>query len=123
MQKGYEYNYPMIARVVASHKAKLPKTNSLVTIEPENIILHTVKKVEPEFSFLPASSPHQNAWVLRVFEAYGEETEVEITLPQTIKQARLSNILEEDGEPLAVQGNRVTFKLDAHRIATIKVWF
>ncbi|MCI0496139.1 glycosyl hydrolase-related protein, partial [candidate division KSB1 bacterium] len=123
MQKGYEYNYPLIARIVASHKAKLPKANSLVTIEPENIILHTIKKIEPEFSFLPATAPHENAWILRVFEAYGKATDVEIALPQTIKQARLSNILEEDGEPLAIQGNRVTFKLEAHRIATIKVWF
>jgi len=123
MQKGYDYNYPLIARIVASNKAKTPKSNSLVTIEPENIILHTIKKIEPEFSFLPASTPHQNAWVLRVFEAYGKETDVEITLPQTIRQARRSNILEEDGEILDVQDNRVSLKLDAHQIATIKVWF
>jgi alpha-mannosidase len=85
--------------------------------------LHTLKKIEPQYSFLPATLPQENAWVLRVFEAYGKATDVEIALPQTVKQARLSNILEEDGEPLAVQGNRVTFKLEAHRIATIKVWF
>lgn len=123
MQKGYEYNYPLIARIVDLHKGKLPKANSFLTIEPENIILHTIKKIEPQFSFSPVSTLPESVWILRVFEAHGKTTHVEIALPLAIKHARLSNILEEDGAPLSIKSNRVAFKLEPYQIATIKVSF
>ncbi len=122
MQAGYEYNYPLLAKLVAPHKGKLAKTHSFVSIEPTNIILHTIKKAEPELSFSSNSSRGEDIWVLRLFEAYGKETETIISLPQSVKRATLSNILEEDGEKLTVEGNRVKLKLAAHRMATIKVW-
>ena len=122
MQKGYEYNYPLLAKLVNSHKGKLPKTHSFVSIEPANIILHTIKKAEPEMSFSSHSSTGENIWVLRLFEAYGKETEAVISLPRILRRAVLSNILEEDGEKLPVEGNQVKLKLPAHRIVTVKVW-
>ena len=122
MRKGYEYNYPLIAKLVDSHKSKLPKTNSFVSVEPVNVVLHTIKKAEPELTFSSTISVGEDIWVLRLFEAYGKETEAVISLPRAVKRAVLSNILEQDGDPLVVEGNRVSVKLAAHRIMTIKVW-
>lgn len=123
MQKAYEYNYPLWAKVVTAHKGKLPRSHSFVSVMPANVILHTVKKVEPASSFSSNLSKTEDVWVLRLFEAYGQETDAVISLPGPLKRAVLSNILEEDGENLLVEGNQVRLKLAAHRIATIKVWF
>ncbi len=122
MLAGYEFNYPLLAKLVASHKGKLAKTHSFVSIEPANVILHTIKKAEPELSFSSTSPQVDDIWVLRLFEAYGNETETIISLPESVKRALLSNILEEDGENLAVEQNRVKLRLQAHQIVTIKVW-
>ncbi len=122
IRKGYEYNYPLIAKLVDSHKGKLPRTYSFVSIEPANVILHTVKKAEPDLSFFSKVSVGEDIWVIRLFEAYGKETEAVISLPKAVKRVVFSNILEEDMEPLVVSGNQVKVKLDAHKIVTIKVW-
>lgn len=122
MQKAYEYNYPLVTKMVNSHKGKLPKRYSFISIEPSNIILHTIKRAEPALSFSSNPSVSEDILVLRLFEAYGKATDAVISFPQQVKQAKLSNILEEDGENLVVAGNQVKVKLAAHRIATIKVW-
>jgi alpha-mannosidase len=122
MQKAYEYNYPLVTKMVTSHKGKLPKSYSFISIEPSNIILHTIKKAEPALSFSSNSSVGEDILVLRLYEAYGKETDAVISFPKEVKQAIFSNILEEDGEQLKIVRNKVKVKLAAHRIATIKVW-
>jgi len=122
MQKGYEYNYPLMAKLVESHKGKLPRTNSFLSIEPGNVILHTVKRAEPTSSFSSTPLPGEDVLVLRLFEAYGKATEAIISLPKKAKRAVISNILEEDGEPLPIKGNQVKVELAPYRILTIKVW-
>jgi alpha-mannosidase len=123
MQKGYEYNYPLLARVVDSHKGKWPRRQSFLSIAPAQVILHTVKKAEPAMSFADSSSGAEKCWVLRLFEAYGREADVRISLPTAPKRAVVSNFLEEDGAALPIAGKQVQMKLPAYRIATIKVWF
>jgi len=121
--KGYEYNYPLIAKLIEAHNGKLPRKYSFVSIEPANVIIHTIKKAEPDLSFSSTVNAQENVWVLRLFEAFGKQTETVVTLPAAVKQAVLSNIMEDDGEPLNVDRNKVKLQLAGHRIITIKVWF
>lgn len=123
MQKGYEYNYPLLARVVDSHKGRWSRRQSFLSIKPAHVILHTVKRAEPAISFADSAIAAENCWVLRLFEAYGRTADVSIALPTKPKRAVVSNFLEEDGEALPIDGKLVQMKLPAYRIATIKVWF
>lgn len=123
MRKAYEYNYPLIAQIVEQHKGDLPKSHSFVAVDAPNVILHTVKSAEPPQSFSDSPKQQKNIWILRLFEVNGRQTEVNITLPQKVKKAVLSNFLEEDGEALKVSGKSVKMKLPGFRVATVKVWF
>lgn len=123
MRKGYEYNNPLIARVVEPRKGALAKTNSFVSVEPANVVLNTVKKAEPKFSFSKVKGKSsENIWIIRLFEAFGKETETKITLPSNVKRAVLSNLLEEDGEAVKFEGKTVSLKIPANRVMTLKIW-
>lgn len=81
-------NQPVIANYETFHKGELPRRNSAIHIDRENIILSTLKK------------PYQgDGWILRLYEAYGLETPAQIALfgerfsvsfrPHEIKTLRL----------------------------------
>ena len=124
MRKGYEYNNPLIARVVESHKGKLAKTFSFVSVEPANVILNTIKKAEPKLSFsMVENAENENIWILRLFETFGKETETKITLPLKIKRAVVSNLLEEDGGALEIDEKTAKIKISGYRVVTVKIWF
>lgn len=123
MRKGYEYNYPMIAKIVEAHKGELPKTKSLVSVEPDNVMLHTVKIAEPSLSFAATpANENELTIILRLFEYKGKETEATIKLPQKIKKAVISNFLEESGEEKNVLNNQLKIKFTPYQIVTLKVW-
>jgi len=122
VREGYAYNYPLMAKLVEAHPGLLPQSHSFISIEPANVVLHTVKVAEPENSFSATTAGNSNPWVLRLFESYGKETDVIITVPNDVKRAVLSNILEEDGIALETDQNQVKLKLAGYRIVTIKVW-
>ncbi|NOZ62089.1 MAG: alpha-mannosidase [Calditrichaeota bacterium] len=124
MRRSYEFNYPLLAQFVPAHKGALPKTKSLVSVSADNVILHSIKMAEPEKTFSETKNQNgQKCWILRVFEFKGAESDVTISLPSKVQKAVFSNILEEDGEPISFFSNKIEFKIPAHRITTLKVWF
>jgi len=46
VQRGYEFNYPLLSFFVDTQKGKLPPSSSFFKASPSNIILATVKKSE-----------------------------------------------------------------------------
>jgi alpha-mannosidase len=124
MEKGYEFNYPLITRIVSAHKGDLPKSKSLISISVDNVILHSIKMAEAEKTFSgEQNNDQEKCWIMRIFEFEGVKSDVTITLPQKVKKAVFSNILEEEGEPIAFFDNKIEFTIPAHRITTITVWF
>ncbi len=111
-QKGYEFNDPMIAVISDKHRGKLPASNSLVKLEPSNLVLTTIKKAEDS-----------DAWIFQWYDAKGEETDAVLTLPQTPKKAFTSNFLEQDGSAVWFEKNVVKVKTMKNGIVTIKVDF
>ncbi|MFQ5753392.1 MAG: glycoside hydrolase family 38 C-terminal domain-containing protein, partial [bacterium] len=122
MRKAYEYNQPLIARIVDAHKGELPRTYSFVSVSAENVVLETIKQAEPPQTFVEHANASNNVWILRLFEAYGQDTAVQITFPVPVRKAVRSNFLEEDGETLQVMRNQVTIPISALKVLTIKVW-
>ena len=111
-QRGYEYNNPMIAIMSDKHKGKLPSSNSLVKLEPANLVLTTIKKAEDD-----------NAWIFQWYDAKGEESDATLTLPQIPKKVFTSNFLEQDGSAVSFEKNVVKMKTKKNGTVTIKVNF
>jgi alpha-mannosidase len=112
VERGYEFNYPLLPVRTGVHGGSLPAARSFVRIEPANLVLTTVKKAEDS-----------NAWVLQWYDATGVESEAVLTLPRAPSRAVLSDIMEADGPPLAVQGTTVRFRTRKNALAVIKVYF
>ena len=57
-----------------THKGKLPLGQSFVHIEPENLVLTSIKKAEDS-----------DVWVIQWYDALGAATDGVLTLPQEPK--------------------------------------
>ena len=112
VERGYEYNYPLIATLTDTHKGELPPQHSFVQISPSNLVLTTLKKAEDG-----------DAWIMQWYDAEGESSDATITFPRPPKQAVISNFLEVDGKPVPIQKNSVHISTKKSSIVTLKVYF
>ncbi len=112
VQKGWEYNEPLIAEVNSVHPGSLLLSNSFIKLDEDNLVITTVKKAEDS-----------NAWIIQWYDAEGKSTEATITLPSVPKKVLQSNFLEEDGSPVQFNGRTVKVKTKKHSVETIKVYF
>ncbi|MBI3586120.1 MAG: alpha-mannosidase [Ignavibacteriales bacterium] len=112
VQRGYEYNYPLVVTATDAHKGTLPGTKSFVELSPSNLVLTTIKKAEDS-----------NAWIVQWYDAEGKDTEGTLTLPRTPKKVVTSNFLEEDGTPLELMKNSVKLKTKKNSVTTLKVYY
>ncbi len=111
LQRGYEFNTPLLTSMTDAHKGKLPAADSFLSITPSNLVLTSVKQAE-----------EGNAWVLQWYDAKGEASVAAVSLPFHPSKALLSNFVEEDGAALDVKGNVITVPTRAHGIVTVKVY-
>jgi alpha-mannosidase len=112
VQRGYEYNAPLIIRMTSRHQGPLPPTRSFVNISPSNLVLTSIKQGE-----------EGSTWVLQWYDAGGKRSTARVNLPAAPKRAILSNFIEDDGSPVRVDGKAVTVPTPAHGIVTVKVFW
>jgi alpha-mannosidase len=112
LQRGYEYNSPLLASRNEIHKGSLPENHSFMKLEPSNLVLTTVKKAEDS-----------EAWVVQWYEARGEDSQAVLTLPRAPKKVVSSNFLEKEGTPVSFDNNRVSVPTKKNSAVTIKVYF
>ncbi len=112
VQRGYEFDHPMIVVASSAHGGPVPPVHSFVTIAPSNLILTSLKKAEDS-----------DAWILQWYDALGQDTEAVITLPLPVRKANKTNALEEDQEKLPAERNTVKVHTKKHGVMTIKVEF
>ncbi|MBI3787122.1 MAG: alpha-mannosidase, partial [Ignavibacteriales bacterium] len=112
VQRGYEYNYPLVVTTTDAHKGKLPEAKSFVELSPSNLVLTTIKKAEDS-----------NAWVVQWYDAEGKDTEGTLTFPQAPKKIVTSNFLEADGTPIEVTKNSAKIRTKKNSVVTVKVYF
>ena len=109
-RSGLEFNNPLIAQKVAAHAGTLPKRWGLLEVSNPNVVVSTLKP-----------GPDGSA-VLRVYEASGNSTPgVKIALHAQVESASETNLIEQPGAKLNVQGNALQFDLGAYQIKTFEL--
>jgi hypothetical protein len=126
VQKGYEFNSPLIARVEkTAHAGTLPKVYSFLTVQPENVVVTAVKKWEAE----PVNQAQYKTMQVRFYEISGKDnTNAVFTLPGTnsvTAQESWGNEYGVYGTPLAVaagaDNRQVTFPINHNQIRSLKI--
>jgi len=112
VQRGYEYNNPLIAIVAEMKKGPRPPSYSFVQLAPKNLILTTIKKAEDG-----------DAWIIQWYDAKGVDSQATLTLPATPVKVLRSDFLEADGAAENFKGREVHAQTKKHSTTTLKVYF
>lgn len=110
IEAAYLLNRPMFAVPVPKQKGILPETCGLIVCEAEGVYIETVKQAENE-----------DGIVIRMYEAFRENKNVELKFCFAIKEAYLCNMLEQIEQVLFVEDNKVQFPIAPFEIVTLKV--
>ena len=86
-----------------------PSEYSYADCKTPGIVIETVKRAEDG-----------NGIVLRMYEAYKERKNVQISLPQA-KEVWLCDLNEKEEEKLSLDGGMVAFNIKPFEIITIKI--
>lgn len=90
--------------------SSVSETRSFASVDDPGLVLDTVKRAEDS-----------DAIVLRLYEARGGRGVARVRLGVPFESACLANGLEEDGEPVAVEGDEVVLPYRPHELLTVKV--
>ena len=112
VQRGYEYNNPLIAVIGEVHKGRRPASYSFVQLSPKNLVLTTVKKAEDG-----------DAWIVQWYDAKGVDSQARLTLPAAPVKVVRSDFLEGDGAPEAFKGAEAHALTKKSSITTLKIYF
>lgn len=96
---------------LVSKGGKPGESFSLASLNVPNVVLETVKKAEDD-----------DGVILRMYECENARTPVTLTFNRPFASAESCNCLEEpDGEPVKVDGNKVSFLVKPFEIKTIRI--
>jgi alpha-mannosidase len=110
-RRGYEYSYPLTAKVTTSHPGTLPALHSFASVGTDNVVLTAVKKAEDA-----------DGLIFRAFEWAGKDTTMELHVPPGATSATVTNMQETpEGSPLAVSGDVVKVPIHPYEIVTVRV--
>jgi alpha-mannosidase len=101
--EGLRFNVPI--RWAAEAPAE-----SVASVDDPNLVLDTIKRAEDS-----------DALVLRLYEAHGARGIARVRLGLPFSQAVAANILEDDGEELAVEDGAIVVPYRPHQLVTISV--
>jgi alpha-mannosidase len=101
--EGACFNAPLRAT-----SAAVPE--SFASVDDPNLVLDTIKRAEDS-----------DALVLRLYEAHGARGRARVRVSEPFATARRANALEDGGEALEAEGDRVLVPYRPHEIITIKL--
>lgn len=111
---GYDLNVPLRTRPTDPHPgARLPQ-GSLVRVDAPNVVLEVVKRADRD----------PNAYIVRLYEAWGRRGRVALTLPWPVSRAARTDLLERPTDlleraQLELTGETVRLELAPFEIATL----
>jgi alpha-mannosidase len=108
---GQEFNQPLIARTAAAHAGRLPPRWGLLEIEPRNLVLSALKPGQ------------EGTIVLRVYEAMGQATVMQLRLPAGVQAVEEVNLVEDQIGPVAINAGVVQQELRAFEVKTLRLTF
>jgi alpha-mannosidase len=112
IRAGYELNYPLTVTKAGRSSGMLPPSFSMLQVDVRNIIVETVKQ----------SEAGEEA-IIRLYEAHGVDQEARLDFGPPVKEASLTNLLEEELTALPVRENALTLRFGPFEILTIRVAF
>jgi alpha-mannosidase len=112
IHQGYELNYPLVVVEDAPIEGPMPKVHGFACIDADNVILSNIKKAERE-----------DACILRVYEAYGQRGYATLTCEHKPRRAFECDMMEENAQPLTLEGNNLRLYFTPYEIKTIKLEF
>jgi alpha-mannosidase len=86
------------------------QARSYASVDDPNLVLDTIKRAEDS-----------DALVLRLYEAHGARGVARVRLALPFAEARLANALEDEREPLDVDGEEIVVPYRPHQIVTVVV--
>ncbi len=110
VQQGYELNYPLLSIATTNHQGLLPASHSFLSLEGENVVLTALKKAEDGDDL-----------IVRFYEWAGKEADIQLHFSSGLESASETNLIEDLGGPLTVQGASVTVHTKPYEIKTIRV--
>lgn len=113
IRKGYEYNNNLIGIIVESTEGSLPTSFSFAKIEPGNLMLASIKMAEESDS----------TYVYQFYETEGIITDAVLKLPGKPVKAEYSNFIEDNGQPIKLEGNVIKVNVLPYSIMTIKITY
>jgi alpha-mannosidase len=110
VRAGYELNTPLRAIAEATHSGSLPATHSFTGIEPQNLLLTSLKQAEDGGDL-----------ILRFYEFAGQKTTAQLTLPAGVAEAWDASLMEKAGEKLVSDGKTATVTVNPYEIKTLRL--
>jgi len=113
MQKGYEFNYPLITVTESVHKGSLPARYSFIEVSPENVMVTAIKQSEDS----------ENKIVLRLLETEGSDCTVQIKLSpiMMIDAVHKADLMENDLEEIPLMNNGIKVEVGKYAIESYKL--
>ena len=114
-REALSFAVPLLGLVTSKHEGMLPAENSLLTIEPDQVIITSLKKAEKD-----------DAIILRCYNASEKPVSSKIVLDmlkEYIKDARKAKLSEEDIERVTITDDgRIVLRCGPWEITTIKLY-
>jgi alpha-mannosidase len=108
--KAYDFNIPLKPVVTTAHAGEWPVQRSWIQIQPEGVILETVKPSEDGTNI-----------VLRIYESYGTKTEARLQFDLPEVRIYETNLLEENPQACPVKNGVLVLTLKPFEIKTFVV--
>jgi alpha-mannosidase len=114
MKEADRFNLPLEPAQVGTHEGDLPKLYSFMQIEPEDILISTLKKAEESENL-----------ILRVYNPTGRDLNCRINFYKAPVDSHFVNLNEEaiPEEKPKIEGKVVSFLAKAKKIYTIELSF
>ena len=94
----------------AGRNAKLPPSQSFVTIDGEGVVFEALKRAEDG-----------RGWILRLYESHGGRGPVTVRYHLPLKSVTECNLVEEDERRLRVKQGQFTFAIKPYEIKTLRL--
>jgi alpha-mannosidase len=111
LRRGYEFGNPLLARVVMAHPGPYPAEASFLRVDAPNIVLSAFKK---------ETGYYNRGTILRLYEAFGQRTDVNVELPWPAEAAE-ADLIERPGKKIATSGKTLTLTFSPYEIKTLRV--
>lgn len=111
-QVAHSFNAPLEVIETPIHPGELPPTSSMISLEPEELVISAIKKAENE-----------DELVVRFYNVSDKEVTGKLSASQQIETAVTTNLLEEPLEKVQVSDGAVALSVKQHQIVTLKLRF